>query len=110
MSIVDFEAAAEVWSALGAAMLIAFVVFESSSLLTGAAGFAEMSLEADRWGIFRMSLYFAWLLSSCQYKRATSGRSEKRSRDTACLGSTYGGGAAFVPSFRSVMMSISYSP
>lgn len=69
MSIVDFEAAAEVWSALGAAMLIAFVVFESSSLLTGAAGFAEMSLEADRWGIFRMSLYFAWLLSSCQYKK-----------------------------------------
>lgn len=48
ISIVDFEAAAEVWSALGAAMLRAFVAFESSSLLTGAVGFAEMSLEADR--------------------------------------------------------------
>lgn len=60
ISIVDFEAAAEVWSALGTAVLRAFVVvFESSSLLTGAAGFAEMSLEADRWGIFLMSLYFA---------------------------------------------------
>jgi hypothetical protein len=77
ISIVDFEAAADVWSALGAAMLRAFVVFESSSLLAGAAGFAEISLEADRWGIFLMSLYFAWLLSSCQHKNGfINGRSE----------------------------------
>jgi hypothetical protein len=66
ISIVDFEAAAEAWSALGAAVLKAFVVFESSSFLIGAVTFAEMSLEADRWGIFLMSLYLAWLLSCCQ--------------------------------------------
>lgn len=59
ISIVDFEAAAEVWSAIGTAMLGAFVVFESSSLLTDAVGFAETSLEADRCGIFLMSLYLA---------------------------------------------------
>lgn len=39
------------------------VVFESSSLLIGTVAFAEVSLEADRWGIFLMSLYLACLLS-----------------------------------------------
>jgi hypothetical protein len=63
MSMVDFEAAADVWSALGAAMLRALVGLDSSSLLTGADGLAETSLEADRWGIFLMSLYFVCLSS-----------------------------------------------
>lgn len=47
-------------------MFRALVGFESSSLLMGADAFAGVSLEADRWGIFLMSLYLACLLSSCQ--------------------------------------------
>jgi hypothetical protein len=52
--------------------------FVESSVL--GAGFAVVSFDAVRWGIFRMSLYFA------------------------C-----GGGGALVPSFRSVMISISFA-
>lgn len=55
---VDFDAAAEVLSALGAATLSE--VCDSDSFFTG-AGCAGISFEAVLWGMFRMSLYLACL-------------------------------------------------
>ena len=63
ISIVDLDAASDVLSALGAATFKALDALEPSSFLIGAA-FTVMSLEADRWGMFRMSLYFACLCDS----------------------------------------------
>lgn len=55
---VDFDAAAEVLSALGAATLGEGC--DSDSFFTG-AGCDGISFEAVLWGIFRMSLYLACL-------------------------------------------------
>lgn len=61
ISTVDFDAAADVWSALGAATLAALGnVRGVSSFLIG-AGFTRMSVDVERWGMFRISLYFACL-------------------------------------------------
>lgn len=56
MSMVDLDAAAEVLSALGAATLRVLDCLDSSSFLAG-AGFTVTSVEADRCGMFRISLY-----------------------------------------------------
>ncbi len=68
MSTVDFEAAADAWSALGVARLTAPVVVASVSGLTG-AGLAGLSLAPDLWGIFRISLYFdcLWIAQKVNY-------------------------------------------
>ena len=63
MSTVDFEAAADAWSALGVARLTAVVVVASVSGWTG-AGLAGLSLAPDLSGIFRISLYFVCLQMS----------------------------------------------
>mgnify|MGYP006949445537 CR=1 FL=1 len=60
MSIVDLDAAADVLSALGAAMLAALWDLDSPSAFAG-AGFVATSLDVDRVGMFRMSLYFVCL-------------------------------------------------
>lgn len=61
---VDFDAAWAILSALGAATLNELdVALDSSSFFTGAA-FTVMSFDADRCGMFRMSLYFACLRDS----------------------------------------------
>lgn len=54
MSMVDFEAAAEVLSALGAATLEALRPFGDSFFDGGSAE----SRAVDLWGMFRISLYF----------------------------------------------------
>lgn len=95
MSIVDLDAAAEARSALGAATLGA--ALEPSSFLAG-AGFAGASVEVERCGMFLMSLYFACLgMKKLARRRYLAW--EKRG--------AYVGGAAVVPSLRSVMISIS---
>lgn len=61
MSTVDFDAAAEAWSALGAATLAVLVdARDASSFLIGAA-FTGVSVDVERWGMFRISLYLACL-------------------------------------------------
>lgn len=64
ISIVDLEAAADVWSALGAATLGLLDDVGSSSFFTG-AGLAGESPDVDRCGIFRMSLYLDCLIMAC---------------------------------------------
>lgn len=73
MSIFDLDAAAEALSALGVAKLLAlFTDLMSSSFLTG-PGFDGESLDVDRCGILRMSLYFdclpLWRQSLCNTVR-----------------------------------------
>lgn len=65
MSIVDFDAAADAWSALGVATLeaVPLVDLDFSSFFTG-GGFVVESPEVVRWGIFRMSLYLNWLYAN----------------------------------------------
>lgn len=58
MSMVDFDAAADVWSALGAATSAAPVdALDSSSFLAG-AGLTGVSVDVERCGMFLISLYF----------------------------------------------------
>ncbi len=101
MSIVDFEAAAEVLSALGAATgALLRPLFDPAFFPSAAESAASPAV--DLWGIFRMSLYFDCLYFAyrpCQLLL------KKRRRDK---GASYVGGAAVVPSLRSVIMSISW--
>lgn len=61
ISTVDFEAAADAWSALGAATRSVLDGVASASVLAGTAGagFAGLSLVPDLCGMFLISLYFA---------------------------------------------------
>lgn len=61
MSMVDLEAAADVWSALGAATFTDVVVAPASSSFLMEADLLGASLDADRWGMFRISLYLVCL-------------------------------------------------
>lgn len=63
-----------------------------------AVGFVAKSLEPVLWGIFRISLYLAGCLM-CALAMV----------NYEALANNYDGGAGFVPSFRSVMISISCS-
>lgn len=75
MSIVDFDAAAEVLSALGAATLAALGAFEPS--LFADAGSAA-SFAVDLWGMLRMSLYLDCLRQSAGKCGEEVGRRERR--------------------------------
>lgn len=63
------------------------------------AGFAGESPDVDRWGIFLISLYL-----DCLHK---SQLSSNHVTEVVSLASAYVGGAAVVPSFLSVIMSMS---
>lgn len=64
-SILELDAAAAALSALGTARgLEAVSGLVDGDLLRAGAGFTEASLDVDRWGIFRMSLYL-----DCLYAR-----------------------------------------